>query len=511
VFAVLALVIGPVWGASQNDPVVRVESQLVLVDVVVNNGATAPLNREDFRILDNGQQQRIAVFEIVDGKTNPASAVSLPARAVSNRRDWQGSVPSSATVILIDRLNTPTEAQVFVNQQMRELAASWGDVPGIAIYELRSDGLRVIHDFKDDPRQLVSRVARLEPEHSLALDSSTREGGFETTLDKVGLDPQIEEIRDGKTGFNRQSADYFLNDRVLRTSASLETVVRHLEGLRGRRNLIWLSGRFPFSLEVWSRADLREQVEDSTLKQVDEIATLIRESNVAIYPVDVRGPGGEGVEVAGIAREIARATGGRSFRTNAVDEAVRVAVTDSRRIYKLGFYPSQPGKDRSRRTLSVEVRNPNVNLLYRPHYTGFGEQPAPRLRVSDQLASPLDATGLGLTAMAGPVEGRPGSFELVTIVDIADLRLVERDGKWEGALTVGLVFKEDSGTAYVIPASLSRISLSREQHETLKKTGLVLQRFLDTEGRTGAVRIVVQDQATGLTGSLWAPVGKKGI
>jgi VWFA-related protein len=509
--ALLAVVLVSPPGEAQNNPAPGAEKQLVVVDIVVK-GETATLTRDDFRILDNGQPQQIVTFDAVGGQTNIKGAVSLPAQAAANRRDWRGAVPSSATVVLIDRINTPTEAQVYVNQHVRELLERFDANLGIAVYELRSDGLRIVHDFTDNPRQLPERLARLEPEHSLALESSARAGGFESDLDTVGLDPQLEEIRTGTTGFSRRSADYFMNERLLRTSAALETVVRHIQGLRGRRNLVWLAGRFPFSFDVWARTDLSEVVEEATMRQVDDVAALIREANTAIYPVDVRGPGGEGAEVAGIAREIARSTGGRSFRTNAISEAVQAALSDSRMIYRLAFYPSQPSKDRSRRSLQVEVRQPGAELLYRTHYTSIGgpDQPGRRVGVVELLSSPLDATRIGITAMAAPIEGRSGSFELVMLVDMADLRLIERDGRWVGALNVGLVFRaEDDGTAYVIPASESPISLTREQYRTLQKTGLVLQRFLNTEGRPGAVRVVIEEQATGAAGSVWVSVGSK--
>jgi VWFA-related protein len=498
-------------GRAQNDPVVRIESQLVLVDVVVNGGAATSLTRDDFRIFDNGQQQQIAVFEADSGEADSAGLTPLPAGVTANRRDWRGAAPSSATVILIDRINTPTEAQVYVNQQVQELLKALDAKQRIALYELRSEGLRILHDFTADPAGLAGRVA-LEPEHSLALESSARRGGFESDLDTVGLDPRIEEIRGGNTGFGRRSAGYFLNDRALRTSTALEIVARRLEGLRGRRNLVWLSGRFPFSFDVWARSDLREDVEETTMKQISDVAIRMGEANIAIYPVDVRGPGGEGSEVAGIAREIARASGGRSFRTNAVSEAVHAALSDSRMVYTVGFYPSQPSKDRSRRSLRVEAGNSGLDLLYRPTYTGFGGsgQPGTRVGVADLLSSPLDATNIGLTAMAAPAQGGKGTFELVILADIADLHLVERDGRREGAVVVGLVFRaEDDGTAYLIPPSVSRIRLSPEEYATLQKTGLVLQRFLNTEGRSGAVRVAIQDQATGRAGSLWVPIGTK--
>ena len=64
----------------------------------------------------------------------------LPAGVATNRRDWRGAIPSSATVILVDRVNTPTDAQVYTNQQLLDFLESYDRTEGLALVELRSDG-----------------------------------------------------------------------------------------------------------------------------------------------------------------------------------------------------------------------------------------------------------------------------------------------------------------------------------------------------------------------------------
>ena len=495
---------------AQDDADLRVDTRLVLVDVVAGGDALAraTLSRDDFRVFDEGREQELAVFERVSGRTDLGSTLALPAEVGANRRDWRGAVPASATVILVDRVNTPTDSQVYANQELERFLAAFGPREGLALYELRSDGLRVLHDFTDDPAGIAAAVAAMEPEHSLALESSTSVGGFESDLPNVGLDPVIGENFTGDTGFGRRAADYFLDDRVQRTSAALETVARRLEGLRGRRNIVWLSGRFPFSFDVWSRSDLANEIENGTMDQVDSISRVIGESNVAIYPVDVRGPGEEGAEVFGAAEAIAEASGGRWFRTNALGEAIEAAVGDAGMIFTLGFYPSEAEEGGGRRSLRVEVDDDRVDLLYRPSYASFGGGSASveRVGLAELLSSPLDATRIGLTGAVGPA-GDGAGFELVALVDIDDLLLVESAGRMRGSINVGLVFRDAAdGTAYVIPPATFPIDLTPEQVESFRQTGLIVQRFLDTEGRTGAVRVAVLEPATGASGSVWVPV-----
>ncbi len=511
-FTLLIVVLAGVRpGLAQDDALLRVDTQLVLVDVVASGDALAlaALSRDDFRIFDEGREQELSVFERVAGRTDLSSALALPAGVASNLRDWRGAVPASATVILVDRINTPTNTQVYANQDLERFLASFDRMDGLALYELRSDGLRVLHDFTDDPAGLGAVVAAMAPEHSLALESSTSVGGFESDLANVGLDPVIGENLAGTTGFDRRAADYFLDDRVQRTSSALDTVARRLEGLRGRRNIVWLSGRFPFSFDIWGRSDLANEIETGTMEQVESISRVLSESNIAIYPVDVRGPGDDGPEVFGAAESIAESSGGRSFRTNAVGEAIEAAVTDAALTFTLGFYPAEQEDGENRRSLRVEVADEGLDLLYRPSYVGFGgpSQALESVGLAELLSSPLDATRIGLTGMVGPA-GDGAQFELVALVDIDDLLLVESGGQMRGSIDMGLVFRAgDDGTAYVIPPVTFPIDLTPAQVESFRETGLIVQRFLDTEGRSGALRVAVRDTVTGAAGSVWVPVG----
>ena len=507
--AVLISGLFPIFVGAQDDRVLRVDTQLVLVDVVVSGdaGIITQLSRDDFRIFDEGNEQELAIFEPVAGETDFSRALPLPSGVGANLRDWRGGIPASATVILIDRINTPTDAQIFTNQRLLEFLESFDRLEGLALYELRSDGLRVLHDFTDDPVGLLQVAATLEPEHSLALESSNSVGGFESDLPNVGLDQGISESLTGGTGFARRGSDYFLNNRVLQTSAALDTVTRHLQGLRGRRNLVWLSGRFPFAFNPWSRSDLVNEVETRTIEQIESIGFVINEANIAIYPVDVRGPGsGEGAEITGIADQIAGATGGRRFRTNGVGEAIEAAVMDTGMIYTLGFYPSEVEDERNRRSLRVEVGNDDLDLLYRPNYVEFGgvDEVVSRVGLAELLSSPLEATQIGVSGLVAPAAPGSSVLELVILVDIDDLNLVESEGRREGTIDVGLVFRaDDDGTAYVLPRATFPINLTPEQIEQFRETGLVVQRILNTEGRSGAIRVVVQDQVTGAAGSFW--------
>jgi hypothetical protein len=56
---------------AQETPVVRVNTRLVEVDVVVHSKgeAVADLKQDDFTVLDNGKPQKVAAFNIISSRT----------------------------------------------------------------------------------------------------------------------------------------------------------------------------------------------------------------------------------------------------------------------------------------------------------------------------------------------------------------------------------------------------------------------------------------------------------
>ena len=87
---------------AQETPVLRVNTRLVEVDVVVHSKGSivADLKQDDFTVLDNGKPQKIASFNVVSSKTTSGKSVSLPPGAVSNRIITSGSEPAGTTIVL---------------------------------------------------------------------------------------------------------------------------------------------------------------------------------------------------------------------------------------------------------------------------------------------------------------------------------------------------------------------------------------------------------------------------
>ena len=99
---------------AQETPVLRVNTRLVEVDVVVHSKgeAVADLKQDDFTILDNGKPQKVAAFNIISSRTTAGKSIPLPPGVVSNRLNT-GQEPAGTTVVLYDMLNTAPEDQSY--------------------------------------------------------------------------------------------------------------------------------------------------------------------------------------------------------------------------------------------------------------------------------------------------------------------------------------------------------------------------------------------------------------
>src|SRR5579872_1293800 len=151
--------------AIPQEPTFSAGTRLVQVDTIVrnNSGPVAGLTKDDFTLFDNGKPQRIAVFSVRSARSPAATAVRLPAGAVSNRLNSRGEVPASATILLIDRLNTPIRDQPYANRKIVKFLQARGSRDSIGIYTL-GNRLRVIQDLTSDPDRLARAVKVLKPE-----------------------------------------------------------------------------------------------------------------------------------------------------------------------------------------------------------------------------------------------------------------------------------------------------------------------------------------------------------
>ena len=178
---------------------------------------------------------------------------------------------------------------------------------------------------------------------------------------------------------------YSFGARASMTFEALNALARYLEGIPGRKNLIWFASSFPVVLFP-TPAQLDQLKNNPNLpgymNHVQQTANLFTLSKVAVYPVsgagvmnsnigladsaDAGSAGGAGhfgtaaAPTASLTAEslnsasahagmeqLASSTGGRAFTTNDIDAALRSIVHDSDVYYTVGYSPSDSATDGS--------------------------------------------------------------------------------------------------------------------------------------------------------------------
>jgi VWFA-related protein len=245
---------------------------------------------------------------------------------------------------------------------------------------------------------------------------------------------------------------------------NLHAIAAYLEGLPGRKNLIWFSSQFPVSL--FAADSDGPNFQEETRATLD----LLARDQIAVYPVDARGvpsqdshaqiatsvhsdtvtspieagsgSSGEGgggttgsspsttssfvqgsstvmtsyATMDGIAQE----TGGRAFYSdNDVAGALAKATLNGSTYYTLVYAPTNLNYDGKLRTIQIELARKGYQLAYRRSYYGT-ELPGPDPLSPTAAASPAKPEpaqrAVGDSLSANMQHGAPAAHELVFVI-----------------------------------------------------------------------------------------------
>jgi VWFA-related protein len=521
----LKLLVGAVFGAAvvlaQAAPS---NSRLVLLDVIVNNdkGVVRGLTKDDFVVEDKGKKQAITLFDVTEvGKA--ATGTPLPAGVASNRLSRRGEVQMTATAILYDKVNSPSTAdQAFVRTQVLRVLAGLKDTDHIGFYALGFT-LQVVHDFDEEAAPLV-RAAK-------ALLASTTAPDAMPTTDKALFKALSDALSPMQTLSNQAQVNI--------TYPAFRSIGRHFGGIAGRKNLIWITSRFP--LTYGNSVDRRKNDQD----EVDAFRNNLTEAGIALYPVD---PGGTGAsfnqgESAPVSNEgsligaqrnaagtssfnnisnslsgnqamqlFAEATGGRSYRNaNDIAPALKEVLAMSEYTYTLGFYPDEKTLDgrvhELKVTLAKKPATEKAKASHRKQYVAWSPQnsasaPA-RPTMGELLEEPLLARSVGLLGVANQDPMSPTKQVIDLRISAADLRFDPKEASFTSAFDVAIAVEGQKPLGMKAYAPV----LTAEQIRGVLQQGLDTREAVEAGAGPGVLRIVILDKNTGAAGSIRLPFG----
>jgi VWFA-related protein len=489
-------------------------------------------------VLEDGKPQAIELFA-VDGRgavaATPTSAAAQAAAAEGGTPLPNGEYSNRAvaraggvTAIVLDRLNTGFEEQKLARDQIVDFLKSVSREDRIALYVLQTGTLQILHEFTRDNASLIAALNRYQARTSRSKQATDAR---QQDLAKGGTheDAEFERWLEEKA---QQVSAFYIRDRVKLTAAAFETIASHLAGVRGRKNVVWVSSSFPIRIDEPHGAQ-------TFTSELNETAKAINGANIAIYAVDARqmippfalAATEPTKEVSGPRRydadfpkstfekdarnvdtlqSIADLTGGRAFSVlGNIGKGIRQAVEDSRLTYVLGYYPVNANWDGTYHDIKVTVNRPGVTVRTRKGYyaTRFeAVNPATsEAALLEAIRSPLEATGLGVTARV--VKGKAANSVDVTVRPAADaITLTRADGRWTGAIDIVIAQSLPNGQTFKTFAVNAGLDLTDEQHERMLREGLTFDRTVTLRPGSHRLHLIVRDSANGATGSVIVPI-----
>jgi VWFA-related protein len=364
----------------------------VILDVVVTDSNGRPvrgLTAKDFSVAEDGRAQEILAFDVhsLETASDFAKLPPLPANTFVNIPPAPERGP--LYVLLLDLVNSENTDEPYARKQLLNFISEKPKGTRVAIFVL-SDGLHLVQGFTDDEKQLYA------------------------VLDTANPRPHIPRIFLEQKNFGKGDVGVMVS--------VVTNIGRFLDGLPGRKNLLWFAGDFPLT---FSPTDDVKSYQDEIKGALDTLA----QAQVALYPVDIRGvvtenahgaagstgaggvtsdyhngspPAGSGGATVAIGSasadstpfanvphaggdqgnsllmqsysvqdQLAKITGGRAFHSNnGLKDLLEAVVEDGANYYTVTYSPSNHNFNGAPRVIRVELANRSYQLSYRRSYYG---------------------------------------------------------------------------------------------------------------------------------------------
>ena len=541
-------------------PTIRVTTHMVLVDVVVTDKQGKPvlgLKPPDFALEENGKAQKISTFVSPEQNQPPAPGPALPLGIYSNRAQYR-SPGGPITVLLLDAANTQFKDQAYARRQMlRFVREQYKPGQRMAVFTL-TDSLHVLQDFTTEPKLLYNALqgyvpqerpfaSAVQPTNQITTGTPTPSGTV-TSLD-TSTPPANETATTatnsrgmpifmvaGIQNFADSAVNYDLERRTDITFEALDTLARALGGLPGRKNVIWVTGDLPFTLNpenrVMTNAELSETLPSFNTRRVDEHssgdyaatarrsgADQIRDADarlaaaqIALYPVDARGLSiSLDQDAQEVMREMARDTGGRAYvNQNEIKQGVERAMEDTSATYTLGYYPTSKKWDGKYRNIKIKVDRQGLDLQHRRGY--FAMDPTqlkgykPNQEVAAALGDAVPATQVAFSARVLPSPNAKGKLGVDFLVDASTLSAEDASGgKKMNVLFYATAFSQN-GKMLGSQSQKVDQTFNSSDYQQIMQHGMMLHLDLTPPSNATQLRLAVQDGRSGLVGTIDAPL-----
>lgn len=553
-------------GAPTQPPVFRANSRLVVVDVVAldSRGVPVPgLKEGDFKVQEDGKAQQVVSFEEhrpADGPAAPVRHFHLPPHQYTNVPEQESEGP--LTVLLFDTLNTPAQDQQLARLHMLNFLKGLPPGRRTALFALGTK-LRMIQTFTGDTDALIAAASNLLSSPSSLLtpenDRQQREdniayrermmapsmsGGAgagsrsSQSMAAAGNPVPSQKLREAFADQDNSSAE----KRVGTTLEAFGALAQMLSGYGGRKNLIWVSGGFPFSIgpDPFAHSD-HAHVEHFELP-VREITNLLSTAQVAVYPIDVGGVENQGIALSsngegslgvdatsgaprmnttmmrqltessdkhGMMDEIADETGGKAFYgNNDLRAAMQRSMDQGSMYYTLAYSPDSQNWNGKFRRIEVKLNTGGYHLQYRRGYFALEEPEHTTDDSNAKLVGALrpdipNATSLYLKAEILPPDAEHPQVRVRCLIDPVQVTFSDTSTGGKHAIVDLLtVVWDKNGKDIGHTAQTLEGNLSNAEYQKILHSGLQVNEDVAVNGEAFRVRLGAVDRASQRVGTL---------
>jgi VWFA-related protein len=397
---------------SQDPATLRIETELVQIDVVVTDKQgklVSDLKREDFQIFEDGKPQAISNFS-VGTATRQANWLRTVPKASNNKTTATATTQISPTisagrylVMAVDDIHLKPGNLMLAKQTLTKFIDQQIGVSDQVAFVTTSGQVGMFQQFTTNREALRRAVTRLNAAGKTATNNFDvpRITPYQAELidngDTDALELAVQELmarqnidRRMATSESQSRARMIIqenNNLTIATLSTLENIVRDLRALPGRKVMVLLSDGFLLG-------GGRNGVHDN-IRRITDAAT---KAGVVIYSLDARGlvampdsmdassPGFFGTGALAGARSrieyssieadrdgmfaLAEDTGGKAiFNNNDLNLGLQRVLDDTESYYLLAFEPTVSYRDGRFRKLEVRLTSrPDLKVRTRKGY-----------------------------------------------------------------------------------------------------------------------------------------------
>ena len=521
----------------------------VPVNVVDRDGQPIRgLTADQFEIVDEGDPQRIASFEVVDLTTVDTASVGVDTLGTAGRRHFLLLFDlsfASPTAVLKARL----AAREFLLESLHPT-----DLAAVATYSIEQ-GARLVVTFTPDRAQLARGIDTLgvrtpddlyaekdplrfmitPPLHEMTVLSGINNVG-ESQAVRAQTDQMVSDhMRAIAYAADRSEREY-TQSRLAGYTSGLAELARMLHAVSGRKNVVYFSegfesnvmfGNEPGSIEAESDTQNvnfgRFWMTDSDSRfgstglQNDLFRMLeeFRRADCVIQAIDIGGLRTKAVatsqRVGGTGQEmlfyLANETGGELYRNaNDFREQLERVLQRSEVTYLLTFERSDLPSDGSYRRLRVRLKDApsGARISHRPGY--YAPRPFAELHplekdllASDAITAAVPRDDIAVSALAAPFRANEELSYVPVILEVAGKGLLAANKGDDLQVEIYAYASDAQGQMRDFFAQRVRIPVAQARR-ILERTGLKYYGHLDLPPGDYRVRVLVRNAETGHAG-----------